>query len=579
MEQNSEVIDKELKRSFTFQNRELLDNYVVLAVTDKQGVIKHVSTNLCNTFKYKTSDLLEKPYSFLIDKEKINSFNNQFDEIRKLKADWKGEIKHSSYTDEVIWTDTIISPLFNDNKENVGFILASSDITKEKKLKKINEENLLRKRHDRTVLDFMPSLSSAVLLKTSSGLHKVLWIIAFTVIFSLVWAYLSKVDDIVRTEGKIITTTNIQNISSLEGGILEKLYVQEGDRVKKGQVLLKLSDLKYKNEYEKNLTNKMSLLAKIERLEAQSQNRKIKINDEVVSFNEELMQNEIDLYNINKKRFEASINVLKEQLIQRKNDLEEAYKNLESTQENYELINKEMEIKIPLVRERIISKVELIDLKRKQNDIDAEIKKIKGSIPSLKSSINEIKKSMEETKESYFSSTKDELIMSINDLNQVKKELDFFNEKVTQTNVLAPNDGIVNKINIKTKGEAISSGTIIAEIIPDSDYLLAEVKVDPSDIGFLYIGQKVRLKLRAYDFSLYGAVNGEISYISANTLKNIQENEKEKYIVHIKSKNRYLNNNKKLEIKPGMTIDADIITGKKRVLNYILKPIVKSLDI
>jgi len=577
--EENQVLDQELKRSFTFQNRELLDNYVILAVTDNDGIIKHVSTNLCNVFKYKTSDLLNKPYTFLIKKDSIISFENQFSETRRLKTDWKGEVKHSGFNDETIWTDTIISPLFNDDKKNVGFILASSDITKEKKLKKINEENILKKKHDKTVLDFMPSLSSAVLLRTPSGLHKVLWLITFTIIFLLGWSYFSKVDDIVRSNGKIITTTNVQTISSLEGGILKEIYIKEGDRVKKGQELLKLSDLKYKSEYKKNLDNQMSLLAKIERLKAQSQNIAMNTNQDVMSYNPEIMQNELELYAINKKRFTASINVLQEQLIQRRNDLEDAYKNLKITEDNYKLIKREMKIKIPLIEERIISKVELIDLQRKENDVISEIKKLKGSIPTLKSAINEIKKSIEETKETYHSSAKDELIVTMNDLNQVKNEISFLKEKITETNISSPSDGVINKINIQTKGEAVSSGTVIAEIIPDTEYLLAEVKIDPADIGFLYIGQDVRLKLRAYDFSLYGAVDAKISYISANTLKDPQDKDKEIYIIHIKSNTKYLSNNKKLEIKPGMTVDADIITGKKTILSYILKPIVRSLGI
>ncbi len=176
-----------------------------------------------------------------------------------------------------------------------------------------------------------------------------------------------------------------------------------------------------------------------------------------------------------------------------------------------------MKIKKPLVEERIISKVELLQLERTKNDTLSEIKKIRGSIPTLKSAINEIKKSIEETTQSYRSSSKDELVVAANDLRQVKEDINFLSQKITETIIKSPNDGVVNKINIKTKGEAVSPGTVIAEIIPESKYALAEVKVDPGEIGFLYIGQHARIKLRPYDFSLYGAADGEISYISADT--------------------------------------------------------------
>lgn len=311
-------IEKQLKRSFTFQNRELLDKYVILALTDIDGTIIHVSTNLCNTFKYKLSELINKNYSFLIKKDSITHFENQLNETKELKSVWAGEINHASHNDSIIWTDTEITPLYDTEKNHIGFIIASSDITKEKTLKKVNEENLLNKKHDNSLLEFMPSLSSAVLLRTSTSLQKVLWIITFTILFLLTWTYFSKIDDIVKTQGKIITNTNIQTISTLEGGILKESFVKEGDKVKKGQVLFKLSDINYKSEIEKNRYNKFSLIAKAQRLKAQVDNTTFEPINEVINYDTNIMSNEIQLFDINKKRFDATLNILKEQLIQKK---------------------------------------------------------------------------------------------------------------------------------------------------------------------------------------------------------------------------------------------------------------------
>ncbi|MEA1914461.1 MAG: HlyD family type I secretion periplasmic adaptor subunit [Campylobacterota bacterium] len=569
---------EQLTKSFRFQNRELLDNYVILSVTNTQGIIKHVSTNLCNIFKYKSSDLLDKPYSFLIRKDFINTFNNQFNDCQVSKSIWKGEIKHASQNDVTIWTDTIITPLFNDDNEHLGFILASSDITKEKKLQKINEENILKKKHDSTVLDFMPSLSSAVLLRTSSGLHKILWIIAFTVIFLLVWAGMSKIDDIVKTQGKIITTKNVQTISSLNGGVLKELFVKEGDNVTKDQKILKISDMDFKTEFDKNRLTRLTLLAKMQRLEAQANNTKIKNNDEVMQSNPELMQHEIELLSSNNKKLKTSINILQEQLKQRKNDLNDAYKGLKIAKKNHALIIQEMKIKKPLVEERIISKVDLLQLQRKLNDVNSELKTLRTSIHSFKSSMQEINNSIEETRDTFRLTAQDELVTIYNEVQRTKQDIDYLEQKMSDTVILSPSDGIINTINIKTKGEAISPGAVIAQIIPDSKYLLAQVKISPAEIGFLYIGQKVRLKLRAFDFSLYGAIESKISYISADTHIDDKDPKKEVYIVHIQSEQQYVGENKNLLVKPGMTVDADIITGKKSILDYILKPIIKSLD-
>ncbi len=164
----------------------------------------------------------------------------------------------------------------------------------------------------------MPSLSSAILLKTSNSLHKVLWLITFTVIFLFSWAYFSEIDDIVKSEGKVITATNIQTISSLDGGILKEVFVKEGDKVKEGDILFKLSDINFKTDFEKSQYNKYALLAKTQRLKAESENKEIESDKTILQFDHTLMDNEINLYRSNINQFNASINVLKEQLNQRK---------------------------------------------------------------------------------------------------------------------------------------------------------------------------------------------------------------------------------------------------------------------
>ncbi len=567
-----------LTKSFRFQNRELLDNYVILAITDKNGIIKHVSTNLCKVFTYKNSELLEKPYSFLISKDSIKTFEIQFNDAKENKSIWKGEIKHSSSTDNVIWTDTIITPLFDDENDLVGFILASNDITQEKRLKKINEENLLKKKYDKSILEFMPSLSAAVLLKNASSLHKVLWIISFTVIVSLIWAYLSKVDDIVKTTGKIITTTNVQTISTIYSGRLQKIYVKEGDYVKKGDLLLQISTEDVKSDYEKKQLEKRSATAKILRLNAEANMTDMTLDDSIARENPSLINNEITLFQSNRNKLNTSIKILKEQIKQKENELKENEEKLLVLKNSYLLLAKEIDIKKVLVKDRIISEVDFLQLKRRYNDTDLELKKTQAMIPTIKSSIAELYENIEDAKEKYRNDAKNEIVEVYSKLQTIEEELNLLHDKIENSLIKAPNNGTVNVITIKTQGEAISPGKILMEIIPEAEFVLAEAKVSPAEIGFLYIGIPVRIKLQAYDFSLYGGLDGEISYISADTI--MDENTKEDhYIIHIKSNQKYVGDNKNLVIRPGMTVDADIITGKKTILDYILRPVLKTLQI
>jgi membrane fusion protein, adhesin transport system len=575
MQQN---IDEALTKSFRFQNRELLDNYVILALTDKDGIIKHVSTNFCRVFGYKSSELIDKPYTFAISKDALKSFEIQFNDVKITKALYKGEIKHASSTDNIIWTDTIIEPLFDDDKNLVGFIFASSDITQEKKLKKINEDNLLQKKYDSTVLDFMPNLSAAVLLKTSSSLHKILWIITLFIIVSLLWAYFFKIDDVVKTSGKVITTSNVQTISSLEGGVLDKVFVKEGDFVKKGDVILQISDIAYKSEYDKKYHNKMALQAKLKRLEAQAYGKEIDIDQDVLKLDKKLIDNEISLYRSNLEKIQVTKSILNEQLSQKINELNDNEEKLVIVRNNHKLLESEIKIKKDLVKSRVISEVDYLQLQRRFNDTDMEYKKITNLIPSLRSAVAELKKSIQEAELTFQNESKNELTTTYAEVKTLSEELNILSDQIERSAIKSPSDGVVNQIIVKTRGEAISPGKVLIEIIPDSEFVLAEVKVKPSDIGFLYVSQPVKLKMKAYDFSIYGGLEAEISYIAADTIMDPVTKE-EYYTVHIKSNKKYVGTDEKLVVKSGMTVDADIITSKKRIIDFILRPVLKTLQI
>lgn len=567
--------DEELSKSFRFQNRELLDNYVILALCDLDGIIKHVSTQLCTIFGYKPSDILNKPYQFLIKKEAITTFKTQFNDVTLSKTLWKGEIQHASKKDELLWMNTIIQPLFNDKNDLIGFIFASDDITKEKKLKKINEENLINKKYDKTLLDFMPSFSSAVLLRSASGLHKVLWLIFFTVIFTMIWASFSPVDILVKAEGKIIPSDKIETVSSFEGGIIEEILVKEGDTVKANQPLAKLHDIAYTSEYDKNRLRYLELKAKKARLQAEANGTLLIDDTDVITQKPTIMFYERSLYETNHDKLNTSQSMLKEKLSQRKNDLHDALIKEKLLKENYQLLSKEMEIKQALAKDAIISKVDFMQQMRKFNDLEVELKTIQGSIPTLKSSIKELEQSLEESSLIFKQEAKNELAATSAEVDRLEEMLLSLKDKVTRSLVLAPTEGVIKTIAIKTKGASIPAGRTFIEIVPHSDYFISEVKIKPSDIGFLHIGQSTKIKLKAYDFSIYGGLDGEISYISADTILD-EKGKEEWYMIHVQSKRNYVGEKEALKVKVGMTVEADILTGKRTVMDYILKPILKT---
>ncbi len=567
--------DEELLKSFRFQNRELLDNYVILAICDLEGTINHVSTQLCTVFGYKPSELINKSYEFLIKKEAITTFKTQFKDVTLSKSLWKGDIQHASKKDEVLWMDTSIQPLFNDKKELIGFVFASDDITKEKKLKKINEENLINRKYDKTLLTFMPSFSSAVLLRSASDLQKVLWLIFFTVIFSLVWATFSSVDVLVKSEGKIIPSDKIETVSSFEGGIIEEILAKEGESVSANQPLAKLHDIAYTTEYDKNRLRYLELKAKKARLAAESGGIPLVDDTEVIAEKPIIMAYERSLYETNRDKLNASQTMLKEKLSQRQNDLHDALGKEKLLKENYNLLSKEMKIKQELAEQAIISKVDYMQQMRKFNDLEVELKSVEGSIPTLKSSIKELQSSLEESSLIFKQEAKNELASTSSEVDRLSEMLLSLKDKVTRSLVLAPTDGVIKTITIKTKGASVPAGRTFIEIVPRSDYFVSEVKIKPSEIGFLHVGQSAKIKLKAYDYSIYGGLDGEISYISADTILD-EKGKEEWYMVHVRSQRNYVGGKEALKVKSGMTVEADILTGKRTVMEYILKPILKT---
>lgn len=570
-----EFQSEELSKSFRFQNRELLDNYVILALCDLNGTINHVSTKLCNVFGYKPVDLIGKEYAFLIKKEAIALFKTQFHDIVLTKTLWKGEMKHATNNDELLWMDTIIQPLFNDHHEHIGFIFASNDITQEKKLKKINEENLIRKKYDKTLLDFMPSFSSAVLLRSSSALHKILWIMTFTIAFLIVWASFSKIDEMVKAEGKIIPSDKIETVSLFEGGIIDEVLVKEGDTVKKDQPLAQLHDIAYTSEYDKNKIRLLELKAKKARLVAEAYHQPFALDPEVAASKPNIMEYEKSLYETNQQKLAATQGVIKEKLIQKRNDLSDALGKEKLLQQNYQLLSKEMKIKKELAQEGLVSKVDYMQQLRKFNDLEVDLKAVEGSIPTLKSAIKELEQSLDESTYTFTKESNNALTETNAEIDRLYEMLSSLKDKIVRSVIVSPADGVIKSIAIKTPGATISAGKTFIEIVPKTDYFVSEVKVKPSDIGFLHVGQPAKVKVKSYDFSIYGGLDGNISYISADTILD-EKGKDEWYIVDVQSKTNYVDDQQRLKIKAGMTVEADILTGKRTIMDYILKPILKT---
>jgi len=423
--------------------------------------------------------------------------------------------------------------------------------------------------------EFMNSLSAAILEQSPSRISRVLKLWLATVFLFIVWASFASIDEITRGNGKVIPYGQNQVIQNLEGGIVESILIHEGQSIKAGEIILKINNSKSLSTSETNQMKYNELLAKKLRLHAEANSlpfKSIKTNNVELKRQIRLAKK---LYDSNKLEFEAKDNSIVEQIEQKKQELKEAKAKIHSLQISLEYVTEEISMTAPMVKEGVKSKVDFLKLKREANGIQNDIQAAKLSLPRLRSAINEYRSKREEAKRQFINKAKEELNKVSAELDRLKSQQVALNDQVKRTVVRSPVDGIVQKLYVNTIGGVVKPGADLVEIVPTNKKLFVEIKIKPKDIAFIHPGAEAMVKISAYDFSIHGGLKGKVVDISPDTITD--KKEKTFYIIHIQTEKSYLGTKEHpLKIIPGMTASADIVTGKKTVMQYILKPILKS---
>lgn len=267
--------------------------------------------------------------------------------------------------------------------------------------------------------------------------------------------------------------------------------------------------------------------------------------------------------------------MLQQQARQRQQELAENQAKLNKLRTSYELSNEELKMSEPLVSVGVISEVEILRLKRTVNDLRGEMETTRLAIPRIQSSLNEVRQKIEDVKVRFQSEAASQLSEVQAELGRTQTTITSAEDRVSRTLVRAPVKGKINRLMINTVGGVIQPGEDIVEIVPVDDSLLIEAHIRPSDIAFLRPGQNAMIKFTAYDFSIYGGLPATLERISADTITN--EEDESFYLIYLRTERNYIDSSKgPLEIIPGMTVTVDILTGKKTVLDYLLKPILKA---
>ncbi|MFN3826459.1 MAG: HlyD family type I secretion periplasmic adaptor subunit [Micavibrio sp.] len=399
---------------------------------------------------------------------------------------------------------------------------------------------------------------------------------AFFVIF-IVWANVATLDEVTRGQGRVIPSSEIQKMQSLEGGIIEEFLVKEGDEVKAGQLLVRLRDVQASSDLGANQKRILGLQAKITRLQAEAEGKITPaFPDEVMKGVPDSVTEELNTFRANQQNLQNQLAVTEQQLTQRKQEISELRGRIGDVRGVIGLARQELETIRPLVERGSAPKLELLQKEREIKERQTELNSLESSIPRIEATIQEAEARIKEVKSSFQAQAQTELAATQIELNSLGETLGALQDRKTRTEMKSPVNGYVKDITVSTVGGVVQPGQDVVEIVPKDDQLLVEAQVRPSDIAFLYPGQKAVVKITAYDFSIYGGLNGEVIDISADSITN--DKGESFYRVRVRTFEAALKRKGEvLPIIPGMVASVDILTGKKTVMEYILKPIVKTL--
>lgn len=409
--------------------------------------------------------------------------------------------------------------------------------------------------------------------------HLILWFGFVFVVVAIIWARFATIDEVTRGKGKIIPSSHVQIIQNLEGGILSEILVKEGEQVKKGQTLLKLDAVRFASSFNETKLRQYELQATVARLNAEVNKQNLILPDDLINQYPDIARHAAKILASRKNELSANKKILEEQIRQKQQTLVELKSKQKQLAQSYHYLKKELTMSEPLVDEGAMSPVELLRLKRSANDLYGELNAARLSIPRLQSSLDEANNKLSELEIRFHTDALEELSKAKAELNQLDESITAIKDRVTRTQITSPVKGTVKQLKVTTIGGVIQPGMDLVEIVPLDDQLLIEAEIRPADIAFLSPGQKAMVKLTAYDFSIYGGLAAKLDHISADTIINDQDN-REYYLIRLVSNRNFIEKNgEKLKIISGMTVDVDILTGKKSVLDYLLKPILKAKNV
>lgn len=400
-----------------------------------------------------------------------------------------------------------------------------------------------------------------------------LYTVLLTLIALLVWAYFASIDEVTRGAGRVIPASQLQLIQSFDGGVVEQIMVREGQVVSAGEVLMQIDPTRFVSDFRENRAQRFALQARAERLRALATDTAFEPSEELRQEVPDIILQERAAYESRREELREQGNVLEDRIRQREEELREAVARRDTAQREVNMASQELNLTRPLLTSGAVSEVEILRLQRGVSSATGERNQADAGVSRLEAAVEEAQTQLRELSAERRSEWRNDLAQAIGDLNALQQSGTGLQDRVRLTEIRSPVDGVVQRIHINTIGGVAQPGQEVVEIVPSDDQLLIEARIAPQDIAFLHPGQAATIKLTAYDYAIYGGLQAELEHISADTITDEENNTF--YLVRVRSLENE-NVADRLLVIPGMTAQVDIVTGKRTVMQFMLKPVLRA---
>ena len=417
-------------------------------------------------------------------------------------------------------------------------------------------------------------LAQAVLLEesgTSALVRFTMLVASMTTLAFVLWAALTDVPEIASAEGQVIPSGQVQTVQHLEGGIVKDIVAHEGDIVEAGQTIVRLDPAQAISDLEQTRAREATLLIKAERLRAFAEERQPDYSGLPKGY-DRLMADNTAIFASQAQARDTARSVIVAQADQKRSDLKLLEAQERSLREQIGPLAEEMKMREELVAKGLISRVVFLDTKRELSRVQGELARIIGQEVTAREALSEVENRLIDSRSSIQKQTMDDLGVTINELAQVQESIGRLEDRVKRLEIISPVRGIVKGLTVKNGGAVIQPGGQVCDVVPTENEMKVDAKINTKDVGHLRVGQPVKVKITTYDFARYGAVHGTLTRISASSFVDDKGAPFFKGIIELEhnyvgaAPGRFM-------IHPGMTVTAEIITGDKTLLQYMLKPI------